>query len=79
MGYHKTKIQKGTYGEFSKIKEEFQELEDAVTQCDSILTICELTDMYGAIEEYIKQWNLEMDDLKEFSNKTKSAFKNGQR
>jgi hypothetical protein len=29
MGYHKTKIEKGILGEFSKIKEEFQELEDA--------------------------------------------------
>ena len=32
MGYHLRKIEKGTLGEFSKIKEEFEELEDANKQ-----------------------------------------------
>lgn len=79
MGYHKKEIEKGVLGEFSKIKEEFQELEDAVEQKDSILTLCELSDMVEAIEEYLKRWNMNLDTLKNFSDKTKSAFKEGKR
>lgn len=79
MGYHTKDIEKGIIGEFSKIKEEFEEAEDAFKQNDSILTICELSDMVGAIEEYIKRWNLDLISLKQFSDKTKSAFKEGKR
>lgn len=79
MGYHLRTIEKGELGEFSKIKEEFEELEDAILQSDSILTLCELSDLYGAIESYIQRWNLDMESLKDFSKKTKSAFKEGTR
>lgn len=79
MGYHTKQIEKGTIGHFSKIKEEFQEAEDAFDQNDEILIICELSDMIGAIEEYIKRWNLDLTSLKNFSDKTKSAFKEGKR
>ena len=78
-GYHTKDIPKGELGAFSKIREEFLELEDAVAQSDTVLTLCELTDLYGAIEEYIKRWNLDMHALKRFSDKTKSAFKSGKR
>ncbi len=79
MSYHTRDIEKGVIGEFSKIKEEFEEAEDAFKQNDSILIICELSDMVGAIEEYIKRWNLDLNSLKKFSDKTKSAFKEGKR
>lgn len=79
MSYHTRDIEKGIIGEFSKIKEEFEEAEDAFKQGDSILTICELSDMVGAIEEYIKRWNLDLISLKQFSDKTKSAFREGKR
>ncbi len=79
MSYHTRDIEKGIIGEFSKIKEEFEEAEDAFKQNDSILTICELSDMVGAIEEYIKRWNLDLISLKQFSDKTKSAFREGKR
>ena len=79
MGYHKKEIDKGVLGEFSKIKEEFQELEDAFEQKDTILILCELSDMIGAIEEYIKKWNIDIHTLKVFSDKTKQAFKDGKR
>ena len=79
MGYHKKQIEKGTLGEFSKVKEEFEELEDAFEQKDSILILCELSDMVGAIEEYIKKWNLDLKSLKDFSDKTKSSFHEGKR
>lgn len=79
MGYHKKEIPKGVLGDFSKIEEEFLELQDAKEQGDKILILCELSDLQGAIEEYIKQWNLTLYDLKQFSDKTKESFKEGKR
>ena len=80
MGYHKNQITKGVVGEFSKIKEEFEELEDAYQQDDKVLQICELTDLVGAIEEYsMSKFNLSIEDLLKFSDKTKSAFKENKR
>jgi hypothetical protein len=79
MGYHLKEIPKGEFGAFSKIKEEFLELEDAVEQRDPIMALVEMSDMIGAIEEYIKRWNMNLKDLKDFSDKTKSAFKDGTR
>jgi len=77
MGYHKREITKGEIGEYSKVKEEFDELTDAWEQNNSVLIICELTDLVGAIEEYAKKFNLSLGDLKRFSDLTKSAFKEG--
>lgn len=80
MGYHKIEIKKGILGEFSKIREEFEELSDAIEQEDKILQICELTDLIGAIEYFVeKKFNLTLSDLKAFSDKTKSAFKENKR
>jgi hypothetical protein len=80
MGYHSKKISKGRVGDFSKIKEEFEELEDAFNQGDKVLQICEITDLIGAIEIYtLKEFNLGLEDLKKFSDKTQSAFKEGMR
>lgn len=79
MGYHTRDIEKGQYGQFSKIREEFEELEDAFIQKDEILMICEMADLIGAIEGYASKWNLTLDDIKKFSDKTKSAFIEGKR
>lgn len=79
MGYHNKTIKKGILGNFSKIEEEYEELKDAYEQGDEVLQICELTDLIGAIEEYAKKWNLSIHQLLEFSNKTKSSFKDGKR
>lgn len=79
MGYHTREIKKGVLGEFSKVREEFEELEDAFEQNDSILVMCELSDLVGAIEEYVKRWGLTLESLKRFSDKTKSAFKENKR
>jgi hypothetical protein len=79
MGYHSKEINKGIFGEYSKIEEEFEEFKDAFNQRDEILQICELSDLLGAIEEYAKKWNLTLEQLIMFSNKTKSAFKDGKR
>ena len=79
MGYHLKEIEKGELGKFSKIKEEFQELEDAVNQYDEILILCELSDLYGAMELYIENFGMNMQSLEKFSNKTKQSFKEGKR
>jgi len=79
MAYHKNKISKGELGEYSKIKEEFQELTDAVEQDSHVLILCELSDLIGAIELYASKWNITLDQLIDMKNKTKSAFEDGKR
>lgn len=79
MGYHKREIEKGTLGEFSKIREEFEELSDANEQDNPVLQICELCDMLGAIEAFAKKWNLSIDDLMKMKSSTEQAFKDGSR
>ena len=76
-GYHKDYIPKGVLGETSKIEEELNELKDAEKQGSKIMMMIELSDMYGAIEEYAIKNGITMDDLKSFSDITKRAFKNG--
>lgn len=80
-GYHLNEIEKGVVGEFSKITEEYLELEDAVKQNVNILILTELTDLYGAIECYINKHfsNLTMEDIKKFSKLTQKAFEEGKR
>lgn len=79
MGYHKVKIKKGVNGEYSKIREEFDELTDAHQQENSILEICELCDLIGAIEMYANKWNLSLNDLIEMKEATRKAFEDGSR
>lgn len=80
MGYHKTQIEKGILGEYSKIKEEIQELDDAYQQEAKVLIICELCDLIGSIEAYSKtQFNLSLDDLIKMKDMTKSSFEEGKR
>lgn len=79
-GYHVTNIDKGVLGEDSKIVEEFQEWQDAENQGSSIMELVELSDLYGAIEAYLKnKFNMHIDQLSTFSNITKRAFQNGHR
>ena len=80
MGYHTKNIEKGIIGEFSKIKEEFQELEDAKEQNNPVLQICELCDLIGAIELYAKNmWELSLEDLIKMKECTKESFEEGKR
>lgn len=79
MGYHLRTIEKGTLGEFSKIREEFEELEDAIKQENKVLQICELCDMMGAIEAFIAKNNLTLNDIIQMNERTKSAFQSGDR
>jgi NTP pyrophosphatase (non-canonical NTP hydrolase) len=81
MGYHKATIKKGIYGQLSKIQEELDEVADAMDQNCKIMALCELSDVYGALEAYLKRnfVNMSMDDLRIMSNITKSAFNDGER
>lgn len=79
MSYHKRKIKKGVLGEFSKIKEEFEELEDANEQASPVLEICEMCDVIGAIEAYARKYNLSLEDLIKMKKSTSNAFKSGKR
>lgn len=78
-GYHKKFITKGTLGQFSKIQEEYQELEDAYQQDCQIMMILECADLLGAIEAFVAAYNLDLEDLKIMQAITKRAFDNGHR
>ncbi len=80
MGYHKTEIPKGVLGEFSKIEEEFLEAVDAQIQGNKIMTLLELSDLLGAIENYtVNKHNITLADLITMKSATESAFKDGTR
>ena len=80
MGYHKRVIEKGKLGNFSKIREEYEELLDAFEQKDKILQLCEMSDLIGAIEAYASEkFNISLEDIISFSEKTKKAFKEKKR
>lgn len=79
IGYHLKAIPKGVYGEVSKIREELEELEDAEEQGIRVMAMCELADLYGAIQAVALSYNLTMADLKAMSDVTKRAFESGAR
>lgn len=79
MGYHTIEIKKGKLEEFSKIEEEFLELKDAHQQSNSVLEICELCDLIGAVELYARKYNLTLNNLILMKNKTTEAFQEGKR
>jgi phosphoribosyl-ATP pyrophosphohydrolase len=79
MGYHNREIPRGVYGEFSKIKEEFLESEDAFEQGNKIMLLVELSDLIGAIESFSEKNNISLDDLIKMKNATKRAFSDGTR
>lgn len=79
MGYHKNEIPRGKFGEFSKIKEEFLEAEDAFEQDNKLMLLLELSDLIGAIEGYCDKYNLDLEDILKMKESTKSAFSDGTR
>ncbi len=80
MGYHKTEIVRGVYGEFSKITEEYEELLDAHQQGAKIMLLCELSDLYGAIDAYVQRHHgLTIEDVAVMARLTREAFEEGKR
>lgn len=67
MGFHTRKIEKGVYGELSKIKEELEEAYDAEKQGQDLMLLIELADMIGAIEGVAKKYHLTVEQLLEFA------------
>lgn len=80
-GYHLRPIAKGVLGEPSKIREELDELEEALEQGVKIMAEVELADLYGAVEAVLRRHfpHLTMDDLARMSAVTQRAFNNGRR
>lgn len=81
MGYHLRQIEKGTFGEVSKIEEELEELKESLEQNNPIMALCELSDMYGAIRGYLEKHHpdITMKDIETMSDATKRAFESGSR
>jgi hypothetical protein len=80
MGYHKRDIIiKGVLGDTSKIKEELDELEEALEQDNKILALCELSDLYGAIEAVAERLGVNMEDVRRMAAATKRSFQSGER
>jgi len=80
MGYHLRDIPKGSFGGFSKIQEEWEELLDAREQQSPILELVEFSDLLGAIEEYVfLKYNIKLDDIIKMKDATKRAFQTGDR
>ena len=79
-GYHVREIQtQGRFGEPSKIREEVEELEEALEQQNRILAICELADIYGAVEAVADALGVTMEDVAKMAAATKRAFEDGSR
>jgi hypothetical protein len=80
-GYHKEIIPKYEVGTYGKILEETSEFVDALLQNNKIMTLVELSDLYGAIDLYLKKnyVNIGMKDIKKMSKLTQTAFLNGRR
>lgn len=79
-GYHIRKIKKGKFGEWSKVREEFEECEDAIAQDIKVMVLMELSDLMGAIEAYVRQQhNMSLKDLRKMAKVTSRSFKTGKR
>lgn len=79
-GYHLREIRKGILGEFSKIKEEFDELTDAHEQDNKVLELCEFADLFGAIEAYTtNKYHLTIREILKMTDATNHAFQDGTR
>jgi hypothetical protein len=80
-GYHLVDIPRGELGELSKIREELDELTDAMAQGSRIMAMVELADMMGAVQAFMAKHlpGVTMEDLLTFSDITKRAFVNGRR
>ena len=81
MAYHKAHIEKGHLGFSSKIQEELDELKDAEQQQARILMLCEVADLIGAIEAYMKAKfsGFTLEDAIGMARLTQSEFEEGKR
>ena len=80
-GYHLREIAKGVLGDTSKIREELEELEDALAQGARIMALVELSDLVGAVEAFLGKHFPQMtfEDLLVMHAITKRAWISGER
>ena len=78
-GYYLREIKRGVLGEPSKIREELEELEDALEQGVRIRALVEMSDLYGALAACAETHGVTMEDLRAMHEVTARAFKNGRR
>ena len=80
-GYSEAAIPRGVFGELSKIREEYEEIRDAMAQSAKIMALVELSDMYGAMEGFLARNfpGMTMEDVVRMSAITHRAFENGYR
>jgi len=67
MKFHTKEIQKGIYGELSKIKEELDEAYDAEEQGQDLMLLIELSDIIGAVEGVSKKYGFTLEQLMKFA------------
>jgi hypothetical protein len=78
-GYHVREIPLGVYGQPSKIREELEELEDALGQENRIMALCELSDLYGALKGVAETLGTNMTEVATMAAATERAFLDGTR
>jgi phosphoribosyl-ATP pyrophosphohydrolase len=67
MKFHVDEIEKGVYGELSKIKEELEEAYDAEKQGIRLMLLIELSDIIGAVKGVADKHGVSLDDLIKFA------------
>lgn len=81
QGYHAADIERGVFGEASKIFEEVDEFADALSQGVAIMALVELSDLIGAIKGWLAKHHpsITLDDLNDMALVTKRVFESGHR
>lgn len=81
LGYHTSVIPRGVLGEWSKVKEEFLEVEDARLQGNKVMELVELADMVCALGHYLDKHykGVTVEDLVTQAEATNRAFAIGER
>lgn len=65
--WHVRQIQKGIYGELSKIQEELDEAVDAEEQEQILMLFYELSDIIGAVGGVAKKYGMTLEQIYKFS------------
>lgn len=80
-GYHNREIKRGEIGDVSKIREELEELEDAIEQGVRVMQLCELSDIVRAIQLNLEKHHpgYTIHDLIQMADVTARAFADGTR
>lgn len=79
--YHIAEIQRGKFGEASKIFEEVDEFADALDQKVAVMQLVELSDLVGAIKGWLAKHHpsITIHDLDDMALVTQRVFENGHR